>query len=306
MFAVPAALITLHYTMALARFFVKLRKPALEDSPSTPSQGIFWRTSQAFSSTSSHIFSAAAVITLAIQSASLLALAFPSSQGTSPWSAFIIAGSFFLLASTLPLVIPTTQEKWFKGAVFASLFVLSTAGWAVSVSQSEEMFSDETDEFARICPYLLPHTGALQAAVFTTAGMVWMPPLFGICVLVLLCFFRCNSRRMWQATWVNTVARLAAALYGVVNLISLWGIIGTLAAYVNRVPEGQKKLIWGVEQTLLIAVWAPPIAVLLQRFFCELTLASSSSRAHTCSTEPPAWVSGGRRDAEREDEGARE
>ncbi|KAH6681178.1 hypothetical protein F5X68DRAFT_263517 [Plectosphaerella plurivora] len=264
-FSVPAILITLYYIMALTRFFVKPRRPDSEQG--TITRGILWRVTHAFSSTSNHLLSAAAVVTLAIQTSKLLTLASPPPQGPSVWSAFLIAGAFFVLASTVPLVLPTTQEKWFKGAVYTILFVLSTAGWAISVTDSEEMYKDSTEEFAQICPYLFPHTGALQAAVFTTAGMVWMPPLFGICILVALCGFRCNGRRMWQATWVNTVAKLAAALYGVVNLLALWGIMGTLASYVNRVPMSQRKSVWGLEQTLLVAVWAPVVAVLFQKFF---------------------------------------
>lgn len=277
-FGIPAALVTLFYFMAFLNFFQQ-RKPLQlsEKGPEVTTRGRKRRFPQAFSRTSDLLFCTAAVLNLAVGASTVLSVT-TSPRWDSDWLIFVSTMSFFLLASTLPLVVPAASRGWLKGSVYAVLFVLSTAAWAISFSQAEQTFMEEAAQTREICPYLLPHLEAIQAAVFTVAGMVWMPPLFGICLLVVLCFYRCGSGAMWQATWVKVISKLASAFYGTVNLISLWGTWIMLLIYTRRIPEGKQDA-WGLEQVLASAVWAPVLVMLVYHIIGKHP---SASPTHTC------------------------
>ncbi|KAK2048058.1 hypothetical protein LZ31DRAFT_92596 [Colletotrichum somersetense] len=140
-----------------------------------------------------------------------------------------------------------------EGRLLVGLFVAHTAAWVLCTDSAQvERFHDRLD----LCPQNHPSQVAVSAAMFTMAAVVWMPPLFGLCLSVALCFYRCNNRKMWQAKWLNKVAGWAVVLYAAVNFICMWGAWIALVGFFNSTPRRAED-VWSLGQALALTPWLP-------------------------------------------------
>ncbi|KAI3542153.1 hypothetical protein CSPX01_07145 [Colletotrichum filicis] len=78
-----------------------------------------------------------------------------------------------------------------------------------------------------------PWQTSVRAAMFTMAAMVRIPPLFGLCLSFVLCFYRRN-RKAWQVTWLKKVAKRAVISYATFNFICVWGAWLRLVVFWKR------------------------------------------------------------------------
>ncbi|KAK2023280.1 hypothetical protein LX32DRAFT_601088 [Colletotrichum zoysiae] len=258
-----AIMLTVYCLFAFWRSFSR-RKPPAADTSEDPDEeaapegklGLSARIGEALRCTTYDFFTAAAFLSLGIQSAVIYFQTAPTG-GRPPSSSLqlvVSAAGFYPLAAMLPLTLaPARRRGWPKGAVLAGLFVAHTAAWVLCTDSAQaERFHARLD----LCPRNHPSQAAVSAAMFTMAAMVWMPPLFGLCLSVALCFYRCNNRKMWQAKWLNKVAGWAVVLYAAVNFICMWGAWIVLVGFFNSTPRRAGD-VWSLGQALALTPWIP-------------------------------------------------
>ncbi|KAK1675754.1 hypothetical protein BDP55DRAFT_743973 [Colletotrichum godetiae] len=135
----------------------------------------------------------------------------------------VSALSFYPLAAMLPLIL-----AW----------VLCTNNTQVDYYHNEVVYD------AR--PQNHPTQVVIGAAMFTMAAMIWMPPLFGLCLSV--------------AKWLNKVAKTAVTLYAILNFICMWGGWSMLIVFFTGASKDSKDG-WSLGQALAITSW---MAVLVE------------------------------------------
>ncbi|KAK1580759.1 uncharacterized protein LY79DRAFT_671637 [Colletotrichum navitas] len=218
-------MLTVYCLFAVWRSFSR-RKPAdnTSEKPDAPAPddklGLSARVGEVLRCTTYDFFTAAAFLSLGIQSALIVS-----------------AAAFYPLAAMLPLILASARRGWLKGAVLVALFVIHTAAWVLCMNSTQ---------------------AAVEAAMFTMAATVWMPPLFGLCLSVALCFYRCNNRKMWQVKWLNKVAGWAMVLYAAANFICMWGAWIVLVVFFNSTPPRAED-VWSLGQALALTPWIPVI-----------------------------------------------
>ncbi|EFQ34667.1 uncharacterized protein GLRG_09811, partial [Colletotrichum graminicola M1.001] len=237
-----AVMLTVYCLFAVWRSFSR-RKPAdkTSENPDAPAPddklGISARISDALRCTTYDFFTAAAFLSLGIQSAVIYFQTTPTGRRpTSSLQLIVSAAAFYPLAAMLPLILAYARRGWLKGAVLVALFVVHTAAWIMCLDSAQVEYLDDIRVFD-LCRQNHPPQVAVEAAMFTMAAMVWMPPLFGLCLSVALCFYRCNNRKMWQAKWLNKVAGWAMLLYAAANFICMWGAWIVLVVFFDRTPR---------------------------------------------------------------------
>ncbi|KAK2000304.1 hypothetical protein LX36DRAFT_679736 [Colletotrichum falcatum] len=237
-----AVMLTVYCLFAVRRSFGR-RKPA-DDTSQEPhaaapdgKPGFSARIGEAFLCTTYDFFTAAAFLSLGILSAVIYFQTAPAGRRPSSSLQLIVsAAAFYPLAAMLPLVLAPARRGWLKGAVLLGLFVAHTAAWGLCLNSGQVERLDDRRVF-ELCPQNHPSQATVEAAMFTMAAMVWMPPLFGICLGVALCFCRGNHRKMWQSEWLSKVAGWAVVLYAAANFICMWGAWVVLVVFFSRAPR---------------------------------------------------------------------
>ncbi|KAK2007099.1 hypothetical protein LZ32DRAFT_622440 [Colletotrichum eremochloae] len=255
-----AIMLTFYCLFAVWRSFSR-RKPADDTSekPHTAAPdgrlGLSARIGEALRCTTYDFFSSAAFLSLGIQSAVIYFQIAPAGRRRSSSLQLIVsAAAFYPLAAMLPLILASARRGWLKGAVLIGLFLAHTAAW-ILCTNSAQVDHHGIRAFG-LCPQNHPSQAAVEAAMFTMAAMVWMPPLFGICLSVALCFYRCNNRKMWQAKWLNKIAGWLMILYAAANFICMWGSSIVLVVFFNSTPRRAEDA-WSLGQALAFTPWIP-------------------------------------------------
>ncbi|CCF35365.1 hypothetical protein CH063_07169 [Colletotrichum higginsianum] len=260
-YGLGAVFLTLYGGFALRGFF-KRRKTttALSEKPHTAppdgTPGFLGRIDEALRCTTYDLFTAAAFLSLGVQATVIYSQVAPATHHyNSSLQLIVSALAFYPLAAMLPLVLASGRRSLLKGAILVSLFVVHTGAWVLCTNGAQDnYYHNETP--MQLCPQNHPPQAVVSAAMFTMAAMVWMPPLFGICLSVVLCFYRCNSRVMWQAKWLDKVAQGAVVLYAAANFICMWGAWTALVVFIKGAPRRAED-VWNLGQALALTPWIP-------------------------------------------------
>lgn len=191
-------------------------------------------------------------------------------QYNSSLQLIVSALAFYPLATMLPLILNNIRRSWLKGAILIGLFVIHTAAWVLCTNNAQTDYYHNYHVFD-LCPQNHPSQAVVSAAMFTMAAMVWMPPLFGLCLSVALCFYRCKSRKMWQAKWIIRVTKGAMVLYAVVNFICMWGAWVILVFFFSG-ASWKAEDSWSLGQSLALTPWIPLLVEFASILCCELRL----------------------------------
>ncbi|KXH63446.1 hypothetical protein CSAL01_04560 [Colletotrichum salicis] len=170
----------------------------------------------------------------------------------------------------LPLILDSTRRGWTKGAILVSLFLFHTSTWVLCTNNAQADYYHNEVVFDA-CPQNHPSQIVVGAAMFTMAAMVWMPPLFGIYLSVVLCFYRCNNRKMWQAKWLNKIAKGAVILYATTNFICMWGAWIILVIFFAGASKTGED--WSLGQALAITPWIPVLVEFISILCCKFNTA---------------------------------
>ncbi|KXH46760.1 hypothetical protein CSIM01_06825 [Colletotrichum simmondsii] len=122
----------------------------------------------------------------------------------------------------LPLILDSTCRSWMKDAILVGVFLIHTSAWVLcTINAHVDYYHNEVvfDSCPKNHPWHIP----VGAAMLTMPAMVWISPLFGLCLSVVLCLYRCNNRKMWQAKWPKEGAKGAVISYATFNFICMWG-----------------------------------------------------------------------------------
>ncbi|OHW96059.1 hypothetical protein CSPAE12_05209 [Colletotrichum incanum] len=260
-YGLEAIILTVYCFFAIRRFFSR-RKAAgnLSEKPhvaaSDSKAGLSTRISVALRCTTYDFFTAAALLSLGIQATVIYnQVTLTAYRYDSSLQLIVSAIAFYPLAAMLPLIFTSVRRSWLKGAVLIALFVIHTAAWVLCTNNAQVDYY-HNERVSELCPQNHPSQAGVSAVMFTMAAMVWMPPLFGICLSVVLCFYRCNNRKMWQANWLVKVAKWATVLYAVANFICMWGAWVILVGFFNSAPRRAEDT-WSLGQTLALTPWIP-------------------------------------------------
>ncbi|KAF6843873.1 hypothetical protein CMUS01_01630 [Colletotrichum musicola] len=216
---------------------------------------IFNRINEALRGTTYEFFAAAASLSLGIQATVIYNQISPvASRYNSSLQLIFSAFPFYALATMLPLILASDRRSWLKGSVLGLLFVVQTTAWVLCIINNAQMDYYHNERAIDLCPKNHPPEAAVGAAMFTMAAMIWMPPLFGICLSLILCFYRCNNRKMWQAEGLNKVAKGAMVLYAGANFICMWGAWIFLVVFFNGATS-QTDNTWNLGQALALTPW---------------------------------------------------
>ncbi|GKT49612.1 uncharacterized protein ColSpa_09793 [Colletotrichum spaethianum] len=273
--------LTVYCLFAVRRFFTRRKNAGiLSEKPHTAASDskprLVTRISVASRCTTYDFFTAAAFLSLGIQATVIYSQVTPVAyRYNSSLQLIVSAMAFYPLAAMLPLVLTSVRRSWLKGAVLICLFVIHTAAWVLCTNNAQEDYYQNERVFD-LCPENHPPQGVVSAAMFTMAAMVWMPPLFGICLSVVLCFYRCNNRKMWRANWLNKVANWAMVLYAAANFICTWGAWVILLGFFSSAPRRAEET-WSLGQALALTPWIP-VLVELVTILCLGTEAGFAGR----------------------------
>ncbi|OLN95964.1 hypothetical protein CCHL11_07118 [Colletotrichum chlorophyti] len=260
-YGLEAVLLTLYCSFAAFSYFGRSKSTARisekqHDGPSDTELGLLGRLAEAFKGTTYDLFIAAAFLAFGIQATVIYyQTASVTFRYNSSLQLIISAFTFYSLAAMLPLILNSFRRGWSKGAILICLFVIHTVAWVLCTNSAQDEYY-HNESVIEICPQNHPSLAAVQAAMFTLAAMIWMPPLFGLCLSFVLCFFRCNNRRMWQAAWLKKVANVATVLYAAANFICMWGVLIFLAVFFSGASWGTED-VWNLGQALTLTPWIP-------------------------------------------------
>ncbi|TDZ44953.1 hypothetical protein CTRI78_v009179 [Colletotrichum trifolii] len=258
---VETVLLTIYCFFAVLRGF-KGRKTStsVSEKPSSATvndgPGLYGRINEALRATTYDLFAAAAFLSFGIQATVIYYQVSPTAhRHNSSLQLIASAFAFYPLAAMLPLVLDSFRRIWLKGAVLIGLFVIHTAAWVLCTNSAQEDFVRNSAAID-LCPRNHPAEPVIQAAMFTMAAMIWMPPLFGLCLGLVLCFYRCNNRKMWQAGWLRKVSGGAVVLYAVFNFVCMWGAFVILVVFFggSTLDVGH---VWSLGQSLALTPWLP-------------------------------------------------
>ncbi|KAF6809909.1 hypothetical protein CSOJ01_06618 [Colletotrichum sojae] len=191
--------------------------------------GVFNRVNEALRGTTYEFFAAAASLSLGTQATVICNQISPVAyRYNSSLQLIFSVFPFYALATMPPLILTSDRRSWLKYPVLGILFVVQTTAWVLCINNAQ-MDYYHNELAIDLCPKNHPPDPAVGAAMFTMAAMICIPPLFGICLSLVLCFYRCNNRKMWQAEWLNKVAKGAMVLYAVWPTSSACGLRGSFS-----------------------------------------------------------------------------
>ncbi|KAJ0158608.1 hypothetical protein CTA2_11232, partial [Colletotrichum tanaceti] len=279
-YGLGAVLLTLYGAFALRGLFERRKTTTtLSEKPHTAppdsDPGFLGRIDEALRCTTYDLFTAAAFLSLGFQATVIYSQTAPAAyRYHSSLQLIVSALAFYPLAAMLPLVLTPDRRSLLKGAILVALFVIHTAAWVLCANGAQE--DDYHNEILMyLCPRNHPPQAVVLAAMFTMAAMVWMPPLFGVCLGVVLCFYRCNSRIMWQAKWLDRVTQGAVVLYAAANFVCMWGAWIALVVFIKGAPRRAED-VWNLGQALALTPWMP-VLVEMASILC--------GKSHTPGTE---------------------
>ncbi|KAF9875933.1 hypothetical protein CkaCkLH20_06379 [Colletotrichum karsti] len=260
-YGLESVLLTVYCIFAILNFLKRRKNDnSLSEEPSVR-PGFLGRVNEALRGTTYDLFTAAAFLSLGIQATVIYNQVSPATyRYNSSLQLIVSAFAFYPLATMLPLILNSVRRSWLKGAVLIGLFIIHTAAWVLCTNNAQEDYY-YNERVINLCPQNHPPEAAVSAAMFTMAAMVWMPPLFGLCLSVVLCFYRCNNRKMWQAKWLNMVAKGAMILFAGANFICMWGAWIILVIYFSR-AHWKTEDTWSLGQSLALTPWIPVLVEL--------------------------------------------
>ncbi|KAI8279184.1 hypothetical protein K4K60_005731 [Colletotrichum sp. SAR11_57] len=270
-YGLETVLLTIYCTFALLRYLNNRKHRAsspneTQESPEAVKPGVVSRVNEALRGTTYDLFTAAAFLSLGIQATVIYSQVSPIAyRYNSSLQLIVSAFAFYPLATMLPLILNSVRRSWLKGAVLVGLFVIHTAAWVLCTNSAQVDYYHNSNVIG-LCPQNHPSQAVVSAAMFTMAAMVWMPPLFGLCLSVVLCFYRCNNRKMWQANWLKKVAKGAMIMYASFNFICMWGAWIILVAFFSG-ASWKSEDAWSLGQALALTPWVPVLAELVSILF---------------------------------------
>ncbi|KAH0423064.1 hypothetical protein CcaCcLH18_12435 [Colletotrichum camelliae] len=270
-YGLETVLLTVYCTFALLRYFNNRKRRAsssneAQESPEAVKSSVFSRVNEALRGTTYDLFTAAAFLSLGIQATVIYSQVSPIAyRYNSSLQLIVSAFAFYPLATMLPLILNSVRRSWLKGAVLVGLFVIHTAAWVLCTNNAQVDYYHNSNVIG-LCPQNHPSQAVVSAAMFTMAAMVWMPPLFGLCLSVVLCFYRCNNRKMWQAKWLKKVAKGAMSLYASFNFVCMWGAWIILVVFFSG-ASWKPEDAWSLGQALALTPWIPVVVELISILF---------------------------------------
>jgi hypothetical protein len=267
-YCIEASLVTLYCLAAAVAFIRRRRNDGGEGTVSGRSATIIDRVLDAFRGSTYELFTGAVFLALGVQITVLYLQAVGSAANTS--TTLLLSGfSFFPLAVLLPVITGTGRRKWLQTAVLVTLFIITVAAFVVCVNNAQT--EDAEIRLQReLCPGNYLSGTVVAVGMFPVVGMMWIPPLFGLCLSCVLCLYRCNRSKMWQANGLQKVVKAAALLYSVVSFIMMWALLVLLLLFYSNTKKAglpSDRNDWSFGQFLVLTTcWGP----LLVEFACIL------------------------------------
>lgn len=283
-YGLEAVLLTIYCAFAILGSFKRhgFASTTLSEKPQPTfldgKPGVSDRIDEALRGTAYELFMAAASLSLGIQATVIYNQISPvAHRYNSSLQLIVSAFTFYPLATMLPLIWISIRRSWLKGTMLVLLFVIHTVAWVLCTNNAQ-MDYYHNEHVMSLCPKNHPPEPAVGAAMFTMAAMVWMPPLFGICLGLVLCFYRCNNRKMWQAGWLNKVAKGAVILYAGANFICMWGALIVLVVFFSGATSKAEDS-WSPGQTLALMPWVPVLVEIVSILLGKPSLFHVSNHA---------------------------
>nr|XP_036586184.1 uncharacterized protein CTRU02_03569 [Colletotrichum truncatum]KAF6796591.1 hypothetical protein CTRU02_03569 [Colletotrichum truncatum] len=275
-YGLEAILLTVYCAFAVLTAMRRGRRDTnLSEKPQTDTSqnkhGTLNRISKGLKCTRYDMFDAAAFLSLGIQATVIYRQVTSTDyRFDSSLQLIISAFTFFPLAAMVPLILDFSRRNWLKGAILVGLFIIHTAAWVLCTNNAQVDY-DHNQDILSTCPQNRPPQGAVSGIMFIMAAMIWIPPLFGLCLAVVLCFYRGKSRKMWQAKWLRKVSKGAMVMYAGANFICMWGALVVLLIFFIG-ASWEPGVSWSLGQGLALTPW---ISVLVE--FASILFSNTES-----------------------------